>query len=224
MSSTLPPTSPAPEASPSKPKSHVLGKIALGAAIIGFIFACIPGALIIGWILLPIAFILSLVAMFQQGSKGPAITGLILSIVGTIVGVIVFAVVVVDAVDDAVDKVVNDDTSDYSVTIDEVSQVEGDDGQPALLVEMTFTNDGDDPASFMWSVDAKAFQAGVELDDAYIADSSSASKEIKPGASITVEESFVLNDSSEVSLEVIESFDLNDTVLAEQTVPIEATN
>ncbi|WP_110208685.1 DUF5067 domain-containing protein [Nocardioides daejeonensis] len=217
----MPPQQYSPPSSP-QPKSHVLGKIALGAAVVGFLFACVPGALIVGWVLLPIAFILSLVALFQQGRKWPAITGLILSIVGTIVGFIVFAVVVVDAVDDAVDKVVNDDSTDYAVTIDAVSQVKSDEGKPALLVEMTFTNNGDDAANFLWAAETKAFQGGVELEDAYIDDSSNASKDIKPGASIKVRESFVLKDASEVSLEVVESFDLNSTVLAQQTVPIKA--
>lgn len=73
----------------SMPK-NVLGIIAFVVAIIGFIFACVPGAFIIGWILLPVAFVLSIVALFLKGGKGLAITGLILSIVGTIVGFVVF--------------------------------------------------------------------------------------------------------------------------------------
>lgn len=38
-------------------------------AIVGFIFACIPGALIVGWLLLPIAFILGIVAVFLKGGE-----------------------------------------------------------------------------------------------------------------------------------------------------------
>jgi len=71
-------------------------------AIVGFIFACIPGALIIGWVLLPIAFILAIVGLTRTGQKkGTSILALILSIVGTIVGFVVFLTVVTDAVDDA---------------------------------------------------------------------------------------------------------------------------
>jgi hypothetical protein len=91
-----------PEASQQKKQSNIVGLIALIAAVLGFIFACIPGALIIGWILLPIAFIMSLVSLFLKGkSKWMGVTALILSIVGTIVGVIVFVSVVADSVDEA---------------------------------------------------------------------------------------------------------------------------
>src|SRR5688572_32344571 len=116
-SAPLPPVTTAPPA-PTAPKNrNVLGIIALVASVVGFVFACIPGALIVGWILLPIAFILALVALFQAGSKWPAITGLILSIVGTIVGFVVFLVVVTDAVDEAADEAFGGD-GDYGVTID----------------------------------------------------------------------------------------------------------
>ncbi|TFC05393.1 hypothetical protein E3O32_05960 [Cryobacterium mannosilyticum] len=65
-------------------------------------FACIPGALIIGWILLPIAFVLALVSLFlKDRAKWMSITALIVSIVGTIVGVSVFLAVVATSVDDA---------------------------------------------------------------------------------------------------------------------------
>lgn len=85
-----------------KNQSNVLGLIALITAVIGFIFACIPGALIIGWILLPVAFILGLVSLFLQGkSKWMGITALILSIVGTVVGAVVFLVVVSTAFDES---------------------------------------------------------------------------------------------------------------------------
>lgn len=86
---------------PPQQKRSVLGIVALVAAVIGFLFACIPGALIIGWILLPISFILGLVALFQPGVKWPAITAIAIAVVGTIVGAIVFLTVVSDAVDDA---------------------------------------------------------------------------------------------------------------------------
>jgi energy-coupling factor transporter transmembrane protein EcfT len=80
---------------------HPLGWVALAAAVVGFVFACIPGALIIGWVLLPIAFILSIIGFFVQGRKWPVVTALVLSVVGTIVGFIVFFTVVSDSVDEA---------------------------------------------------------------------------------------------------------------------------
>ena len=90
-----------PFTEPSNPKPHVLGIIALVVAAIGFVFACIPGALIMGWVLLPIAFVLSIVALFLKGAKWPAITGLIMSIVGTIVATVLYFLVVSTAITDA---------------------------------------------------------------------------------------------------------------------------
>lgn len=84
---------------------NVVGLIALVIAVLGFIFACVPGALIIGWVLLPIAFVLSLVSLFLQGkSKWMGITALGLSVVGTLVGVLVFIFLVGSAFDDAFNR------------------------------------------------------------------------------------------------------------------------
>lgn len=91
-----------PEASKAKKPRNTIGLIALIAGALGFIFACIPGALIIGWILLPIAFVLAIVSLFlKDKAKGMGIAALILSIVGTIVGFIVFFAVVATSVDNA---------------------------------------------------------------------------------------------------------------------------
>ena len=97
-------SAPAPEAVPETKSSgrNVLGIIALITAVVGAIFACVPGALILGWVLLPIAFVLSLVSLFLRGKRrGAGIAGLIVSILGTVVGVIVFLAVVADAFDEA---------------------------------------------------------------------------------------------------------------------------
>ena len=52
---------------PVKKGRNTVGIVALVMAIIGFIFACVPGALIVGWILLPISFIVGLVGLFRKG-------------------------------------------------------------------------------------------------------------------------------------------------------------
>ena len=98
-----PPVAPLQQPSKAKKPRNVVGLIALIAAIVGFIFACIPGALIIGWILLPIAFILSIVSLFfKDKAKGMGIAALIISVVGTIVGVVVFTSVVATSLSNAV--------------------------------------------------------------------------------------------------------------------------
>lgn len=97
-----PQQSPAPPAAKTPKERNVLGLIAFIVAVVGFIFACIPGALIVGWILLPIAFILALVSLFMKGKgKGLGISALIISVVGVIVGVVVFLALVATAVDEA---------------------------------------------------------------------------------------------------------------------------
>ncbi|MFF1875766.1 DUF2510 domain-containing protein [Kitasatospora herbaricolor] len=53
-----PPAVPAQAVPATAPQRNVLGIVALAVAVLGFIFAAIPGALIVGWVLLPIAFIL----------------------------------------------------------------------------------------------------------------------------------------------------------------------
>lgn len=104
-----PPTGPPPGYAPypqipDRPvkQKNTVGLIAIITAVIGFVFACIPGALIVGWILLPIAFILGIVGVCQSGKvKSTSIAAIIVAIVGTLVGFVVFFAVVTDAVDEA---------------------------------------------------------------------------------------------------------------------------
>lgn len=86
------PAPPAP--APEQGGPNVLGIVALVIAAVGFVFACIPFIQVVAWVLLPIAFVLSIVALFLAGRKWPAITGLVISVVGAIVGAVVAAVVV----------------------------------------------------------------------------------------------------------------------------------
>lgn len=79
----------AQQVAPRKPR-NVLGIVALVTAIVGAIFAAVEGAYIVGWLLLPIAFVLSLAALFQKAPKGTAIAALIVTLVGTVVGAVAF--------------------------------------------------------------------------------------------------------------------------------------
>lgn len=101
-SDIYPPSQQAQTPPPAKKTRNTVGLIALITAIVGAVFAVIPGALIIGWILLPIAFILSIVSLFLKNQKrGQGIAALIISVLGTVIGVIVFFAVVTTAVDEA---------------------------------------------------------------------------------------------------------------------------
>lgn len=97
-----PPASGAPSRTPPTEGRNTLALVALITSVIGFVFACIPGALIIGWILLPIAFILAIVSLFLRGrGKALGIVGLVVSVIGTIVAVAVFFSVVADSFSNA---------------------------------------------------------------------------------------------------------------------------
>src|SRR5690606_41361728 len=65
----LPPPVPPVSGTAASKKHNVPALIAMIVAIVGFLFACIPGALIVGWILLPIAFVLSIVSLFLKGDR-----------------------------------------------------------------------------------------------------------------------------------------------------------
>src|SRR6476620_2652302 len=86
-------------------QSNSVGLVALILSIIGFVFVCIPGALIVGWVLLPAAFILSIVGLCLSGkSKGTSIAAVIIAIIGVIVGAVVFFAIVADGLHDAFGK------------------------------------------------------------------------------------------------------------------------
>ncbi|MGO1184048.1 MAG: DUF308 domain-containing protein [Micrococcaceae bacterium] len=93
---------PTPDSATVYPQKNTVGLIALITAVLGTIFACIPGALIVGWVLLPIAFILAIVALCLKGrKKTTGIVALIVSVVGTVIGFVVFFAVVATAIDDS---------------------------------------------------------------------------------------------------------------------------
>lgn len=116
-------------------------------------------------------------------------------------------------------------TGKYTVTIDGSHQATDYDGKPVLVVDFTFTNNDTKPAMFLIAIRAKAFQNGVELDTGIPKDDKAyqvgvGSKEIKPGATVKVQGAYVLADSSEVTIEVQETLDLTDTVIATQKIVV----
>ncbi|GAB3191012.1 hypothetical protein [Nesterenkonia suensis] len=147
---------PGPAAVEAGPSRNIVGIIALVTAILGTIFACVPGALILGWVLLPIAFVLALVSLFLKGKKrGAGIAGLIVSVVGTVIGVIVFFAVVADAFDDAF----TDET-----TVSAPEEDEGDDGEPASETEDAATSEEEADAAAASDEEDEAPAAGADDD------------------------------------------------------------
>lgn len=131
-----------------KPR-NIPGLLALIAGALGFVFACVPGAFIIGWILLPVAFILGIVALFQQDKpKGMGIAGLILSVVGTVVGFAVFIGFGVAAIDDAIEDSSKETVSSSEAATDEEEEPAEEeptvaDPKDLVLGETVFGTDSD---------------------------------------------------------------------------------
>lgn len=76
---------------PVKPRKALSGIaiVALVMAVAGSLFAVLEGAYLLGWILLPLAFIVALAALFKSGGK-MAVAALVITIAGTVAGAIAF--------------------------------------------------------------------------------------------------------------------------------------
>ncbi len=106
---------------------------------------------------------------------------------------------------------------DYNVVIESSRLATDYEGKPIVIVKFQFTNNSDDNACFAWSLDHNAFQNGVGLNECYVVDDSAnyssdnQTKEIKKGASISVEVAYKLNDSTtDVEVEVSELISFSD--------------
>ena len=105
----------------------------------------------------------------------------------------------------------NSTLGDYNVVIESCRLATDYEGEPIVIVKYKFTNNGDEPACFAWSLEYDAFQDGVGLNECYFADDSAnyssdnQTKEIKRGTSLSVEVAYELNDSTtDVEIEVSE--------------------
>ncbi len=112
--------------------------------------------------------------------------------------------------------------SDYAVTIDGATVTEDYEGNPAVIVDYTFTNNSDEATSFAVACHAKVFQSGVQLESAITMDDlgNGYMAEIKPGASTQARLAYSLTDQSDITVEVEEFFSLDDTMLAEATFSV----
>jgi hypothetical protein len=116
--------------------------------------------------------------------------------------------------------------AEYAVTIDSARTVKDYKGNPVMIVDFTFTNNSDKDANFMFAVSAKAFQDGVELSDSYGVDDpdydvEAGMKDIKPGASLKVQDAWELTGTTPVTVECSELISWDDTLLASKEFPVE---
>lgn len=112
--------------------------------------------------------------------------------------------------------------SKYAVSIDDCTVTQDYAGKAAIVVTYTFTNNAEKAVPFFTAVSAKAFQNGVQLDTGIVndIDSQSTMNEIKPGATTTVQQAYLLDDQTQVSVECTELISLDDTIIAEKTFDV----
>ena len=64
---------------------NMLGRIALAVAVIAAVLSCIAATMDVGWVLLPVAFVLGVVAALQSGkSRKAAVAAIVVSVLGAI--------------------------------------------------------------------------------------------------------------------------------------------
>lgn len=88
----------------------------------------------------------------------------------------------------------------YLISIESVRAAEDIYGKPVIIVSYLFTNNDDDAKSFSLAFDDEVYQNGIGLntcysvDDSYDYSNDNQYKDVKQGASITVEAAYELND------------------------------
>ncbi len=70
------------------------------------------------------------------------------------------------------------------------------DGKDIIKITFHYTNNSSESKSYVWAVSLTAFQDGIELKDAYVADNERGT-EIRPGKSIDIIQGFYLRDTAE---------------------------
>lgn len=108
--------------------------------------------------------------------------------------------------------------SDYGVVIEAAQFATDYEGKKVIVVDFTFTNNSSKPASFLFSLNAQAYQGGIELDNLVIGvegiDAALSHADIKPGTTVTVQQPYILRDDSPVTVEVEELITFDDAMLA----------
>ena len=104
---------------------------------------------------------------------------------------------------------------DYTVEIKDAFKAADYEGKDAIVITYTWTNNSEETTSAMVSLMEKAFQDGVQLDNAILYDVDGYDPapymaEIRPGVSLDVQEAFVLRSGSPVEVEVSDLFGFAD--------------
>jgi len=158
---------PEPGPAAKKRKGNVLGIVALAVAAAGFIFACVPGALILGWILLPVGFTLGIIAAWRRERvKWRPYAAILIAVVGTMVGVIMFVVVVTTSFDNAFAETrVQVGSGDHTSVLKAIGKPNGEAGTRENPAAVGSTIEGEDWSVVINSVTLDATDAVLAAND-----------------------------------------------------------
>lgn len=110
---------------------------------------------------------------------------------------------------------------DYSVSITGYTLTTDYEGKPAVVITYEWTNNSDEAASFAFALTAQVFQNDIECDIAIVMDNdvynaNNYMKDIKPGATLSVQLAYVLQDSaSPITVEVSELISFSEDKVAQ---------
>lgn len=112
------------------------------------------------------------------------------------------------------DNMINLDTGEYIIKYTGHAVGTDYEGNPCLLVYYDFTNNSDKNTSALASSYIRTFQNGVECGSAFFSQENEAidnySKDIQPGVTINVAQSFKISDMSDATIEASEFLSLDD--------------
>lgn len=101
---------------------------------------------------------------------------------------------------------------DYVVEIKSATVTQDYDGNPAVIITYSWTNNSSETTSPMLSISTAVFQNGVGMDSAFIYDDPAYdgdmySTDVRPGTTVDVQEAFELSDTtSPIEVEITEAF------------------
>lgn len=108
---------------------------------------------------------------------------------------------------------------DYAVAIKGATLATDYEGNPAIIITYSWTNNSEETTSDMASMMGKAFQDGVQLDTAIIMDvdgydSEASMKDVRPGTTIDIQCAYLLtSETSVVEFELTEFMSFSDDMV-----------
>ncbi len=110
----------------------------------------------------------------------------------------------------------------YLVTIDGCTPTTDYDGNQAVIITFTFTNNSDEAESFASATIVNVYQDGVEQDTAFVTDidTSNYLNKVKPGATATIQLAYKAPSMSDIEVEVTTFSFLSSETLATATFPL----